>query len=54
MKKDNNNRDTIYTNFCFARLSLPYLINEDKVLYIDSDAIVIKDISNIWRVDIDD
>ena len=50
----NINRDTIYTNFCFARLALPYLVKEDKILYIDSDAIVIRDISNVWRINIDD
>lgn len=50
----NVNRNTIYSNFCFARLALPYLVKEDKILYIDSDAIVLKDISNIWRINIDD
>ena len=48
----NINRDTIYSNFCFARLALPYLIEEDKILYIDTDAIVLKDISRIWHLDI--
>ncbi len=52
--KGNVNRDTIYSNFCFARLALPSLIKEDKVLYIDTDAIVRKDISKVWRVDISD
>ena len=54
VKKENINRDTIYSNFCFARLALPYLIDDDKALYIDSDAIVLKDISNVWRYNIDD
>ena len=53
IEKGNINRDTIYSNFCFARLALPYLIKEDKVLYIDTDAIVLKDISNVWRINID-
>ena len=52
VEKGNINRDTIYSNFCFARLALPYLLDEDKVLYIDSDAIVLKDISKIWLYDI--
>ena len=54
IEKGNINRDTIYSNFCFARLALPYLIKEDKVLYIDTDAIVLKDISNVWRINVDD
>lgn len=54
VEKGNINRDTIYSNFCFARLALPYLVKEDKILYIDSDAIVLKDISNVWRFNIDD
>lgn len=54
VEKGNVNRDTIYSNFCFARLALPYLVEEDKVLYIDTDAIVLKDISKIWRLDISD
>jgi lipopolysaccharide biosynthesis glycosyltransferase len=52
--KDNVNRDTIYSNFCFARLALPSLVKEDKILYIDTDAIVRKDISKVWRVDLKD
>ncbi len=52
--KKNVNRDTIFSNFCFARLALSSLVKEDKILYIDTDAIVRKDISKIWRVDISD
>ena len=54
VEKGNINRDTIYTNFCFARLALPYLVEEEKILYMDTDAIVLKDISNVWRLNIDD
>ena len=52
--KGNDNRDTVYSNFCFAKLSFASLTKEDKLLYIDTDAIVRKDISKIWRVDISD
>lgn len=52
--KGNVNRDTIYSNFCFARLALPSLVKDEKILYIDTDAIVLKDISNVWRYDISD
>lgn len=54
VERGNINRDTVYSNFCFARLALPYLLTDDKVLYIDSDAIVLKDISSVWRYNIDD
>lgn len=46
------NRDTLYSNFCFSRLILADLIKEDKVIYLDTDAIVRKDISRIWNIDI--
>ena len=54
VEKGNINRDTIFSNFCFARLALPSVVEEDKILYIDTDAIVIQDISKVWRVNIDD
>ena len=46
------NRDTIYSNFSFGRLLLPDIVEEDKVIYIDTDAIVRNDISNVWNYDI--
>ena len=54
VKEDNVNRDTIYSNHCFAKLALPKVVKEDRVLYIDTDAIVLKDISNVWRTNLDD
>lgn len=54
VEKGNVNRDTVFSNFCFARLALPSIVDEDKVLYIDTDAIVLKDISKVWRTNIDD
>lgn len=46
------NRGTIYSDFCFARLILADYIKEDKVLYLDTDAIVRGDISHLWDYDI--
>lgn len=46
------NRNTIYSDFSFGRLLLPDIVEEDKVLYIDTDAIVRNDISNVWNYDI--
>ena len=48
------NRDTLYSNFCFSRLILADFIKEDKVIYLDTDAIVRRDISRIWNIDIND
>lgn len=46
-----NNR---FTSFSFGRLILPDIVEEDKVLYMDTDLIVVKDISNVWKYDISD
>ena len=54
VNKGNINRDTIYSNFCFARLALPSLVKEEKIIYIDTDAIVLKDISHLWKIDMTD
>lgn len=52
IKKDCPNTNTIFSNFCFGRLMLADVIKEDKVLYLDTDTIVRKDISNLWNYDI--
>lgn len=54
LKNSCPNLNTIYSNFSFAKLMLSDIVEEDKVLYIDTDAIVRKDISNIWNYDITD
>ena len=48
------NRGTIYSDFCFSRLILPDLVCEDKVIYLDTDAIVRRDISRLWYLDVND
>ncbi len=52
IEKTSQNLNTIFSNFSFGRLLLPDIVEEDKVLYIDTDAIVRKDISNVWNYDI--
>lgn len=47
------NRDFYDGNICLGKMLLPSIIGEDKVLYIDTDAIVRRDISNIWKYNID-
>ncbi len=46
------NTNTIYTNMCFSRLMLADFVKEDKVLYIDTDALVLKNIEYVWNLDI--
>ena len=52
LKKNCPNSNTIFSDFCFGRLLIPDIIKEEKALYIDTDIIVKKDISNIWKYDI--
>lgn len=53
LKNDCPNLDSIYSNLCFAKIMLSDIVCEDKVLYIDTDAIVKRDISNLWNYRID-
>ena len=50
---DSTNNDTFFTKFSFIKLMLSSTVEEDKVLYIDTDAIVKKDISSIWNYNLD-
>ncbi len=52
--KDNPNVDTPYTDFAFCKLVLADYIKEDKVIYLDTDTIVRKDIKRLWYWDIDE
>ena len=54
LNDDSLNRNTKFSNFTFARLCLPQLVKEDKVLYIDVDTIILKDLSDLWDTNIDD
>ena len=51
LKEDCPNANTVYSNMCFSRLMLADFVCEDKVLYIDTDALVLKDISHVWEID---
>lgn len=54
VKDANPNLDTPYTDFAFAKLLLADYVKEDKIIYLDTDTIVKKDISRLWEIDIDD
>lgn len=52
LSSNSPNLNTTFSDFTFVKLLLPDIVEEDKVLYIDTDAIVRKDISNVWKYDI--
>ncbi len=54
INSDSLNRNSFYTDFCMVKLMFQNILEEDKIFYIDSDAIVLQDISNIWKYNIDD
>lgn len=45
-----DSRFTKYTNF---RLAIPYLIPDDRLLYIDTDALVCNDLSELYNMDLE-
>lgn len=54
LSNNSPNKHTKFTEFCFARLVLADVVEEDKVLYLDTDTIVRGDISHLWDIDITD
>ncbi len=50
----NPNIDTPYTDFAFCKLVLADYIKEDKVIYLDVDTVVTKDLSRLWEWDLED
>ncbi len=52
LSKNSPNLNTIYSNFCFAKLLLSELTNEDKIIYLDTDTIVKGDLSPLWDLEI--
>ncbi len=51
--KNNKNKFTRFGVGTLIRLLIPKILKEDKVLYIDVDAIVLADISELYNTDID-
>ena len=54
LREDCENLDTIYSNFCFAKLLLSEFTKEDKIIYLDMDTIVRNDLSLLWEFDLND
>ena len=53
VSSDCANKNSFFTQFAMVKLMLADVVKEDKVLYIDTDAIVRADISNVWKYNID-
>ena len=49
----NTNINTRYTRCTLSRLFFPKEIKENKVLYLDVDALVISNISELWNIDLE-
>ena len=54
IKETSPNYNTKYSKLSMCRLYFTKIINEDKVLYIDADAIVLDDISELWNTEFED
>ena len=48
------NYNNFFTNFSLGKLMLPDFIKEDKVIYLDTDTLVVKDISNVWNYNLEE
>ena len=51
--KESPNYNTQYSKLSYLRCYFSKILTEDKVLYIDADAIVIDNIEELWNIDID-
>ena len=45
--------DYDFTKMCYARMMLPNLLKEDKVLYLDVDTIVCDSLQELWDTDLE-
>ena len=52
IKDSNPNIDTPYTDYAFCKIILPDVVKEDKVIYLDMDTVVTKDVSRLWNWDL--
>lgn len=49
----NTNENTRFSKCSLSRLFFPKEINESKILYLDVDALVVSDISDLWNINLD-
>lgn len=50
----NTNINTRFSRCSLSRILIPKEVNEDKILYLDVDALTIADISELWNIDLGD
>ncbi len=54
IKESSPNINTRYTKCSMARLFYSKIVKEDRILYIDVDALVIDDVSELWNLNMND
>lgn len=52
--KNSPNYNTQYSKMSFLRCCFTKILKHDKILYIDADALVVDDISDLWNMDLQD
>ena len=52
--EESPNYNTKYSKLSYMRCIFSKVLKEDKILYIDADAIVIDNIEDLWNVDLED
>jgi len=54
INKESPNYNTKYTKSSYLRCYFTKVLKEDKILYIDADAIVVDNIESLWNTDLED
>lgn len=54
INKDSPNYNTKYSKLSYLRCCFSKILKENKVLYIDADAIVVDNIEDLWNIDLGD
>lgn len=52
ISKNNTNKFTYYSDATLVRLFISKILQVDKVIYLDTDAIVLDDISELWQTNL--
>lgn len=54
LRVESPNKGSVFGKYALGKLLLPDIVKEDKVLYLDTDILVVKDISNLWKYGMDE
>lgn len=52
--KNSPNYNTKYTKLSFLRCCFSKILKEDKILYLDADTLVVDNIEDLWKLDLED